>query len=410
VNTRLLFMTPFAPRFDAPHGGRVSAQLIYRLAAKFDVAVVCLRDPLERGTDEELRRRCELVVEIPRSSQPERSFLSTRLRRLTALARGVPGLVSRTAEPGYANRLREVVHEWRPHIVQVELHEMGQYLSVVDGCAVRVVLVDHDPGASAAHDLAATGGLLRRVSQDLEARAWRRFMRRTGSRIDAAIVFTERDRRTLGEEWTGMDIVRIAPGLDLPDRALDPVGASPPRLLFFGGYEHPPNADAARRLTEAIYPCVVSHHPEVELDLVGPKPTAEMRRFVRAGVTITDRVPSIDPYLNRAAVVVVPIRLGGGMRVKVLETVAAGKALVASARAVDGLDLPEGRAYLGAETDEEFCAAVVALLADPERRRALAVVARSWAEQNIGWDAVIEQYSGLYERLLESPPKALARA
>jgi len=403
-------MTPFAPRFDAPHGGRVSAQLIYRLAAKFDVAVVCLRDPLEPGTDEELRERCELVVEIPRSSRPDPSLMSMRLRRLAALAQGVPGLVSRAAEPGYARRLREVVDDWRPHVVQVELHEMGQYLPALDGYPVRVVLVDHDPGAGAARDLAGTGGLARRISQDLEARAWRRFTRRTGSRIDAAIVFTERDRQTLGEEWTSMEIVRIAPGLDVPARALDPVGASPPRLLFFGGYEHPPNADAARRLLETIHPCVVSHHAQVALDLVGPKPTLEMLRLARVGVSVTDRVPSIDPYLNRAAVVVVPIRLGGGMRVKVLETVAAGKALVASPRAVDGLDLPEGRAYLRAETDEEFCAAIVALLADPERRRALAVAARSWAEQNVGWDAVVEKYSGLYQRLLDSPPKALARA
>lgn len=410
MSTRLLFMTPFAPRFDAPHGGRVSARLIYQLAAKFEVAVVCLRDPLEPGTDEELRGRCELVVEVPRSAQPERSFVSMRLRRLAALARGVPGLVSRTAEPGYASRLRKVVQDWHPDVVQVELHEMGQYLPALDGYPVRVVLVDHDPGVGSARDLATTRGLVRRVSQDLEACAWRRFMRRTGSRLDAVVVFTERDRRTLGEEWTRTEIVCIAPGLDLPAHALDPVGASPPRMLFFGGYEHPPNADAARRLMEKIYPCVASHHPDAALDLVGPKPTPEMHRLARSGVSITDRVPSVDPYLNRAAVVVVPIRLGGGMRVKVLETVAAGKALVASARAVDGLDLPEGRAYVRAETDEEFCASVVALLADPERRVALAVAARSWAEQNIGWDAVVEQYSGLYQRLLESPPKALARA
>src|SRR5207244_3672519 len=83
-----------------------------------------------------------------------------------------------------------------------------------------------------------------------------------------------------------------------------------------------------------------------------------------------------------------PLRLGGGMRVKVLETLAAGKALVASPRALEGLRLEPGREVLQAESDAEFCEAISELLANEERRISLGRSARVWAEANLGWERV----------------------
>jgi glycosyltransferase involved in cell wall biosynthesis len=111
-------------------------------------------------------------------------------------------------------------------------------------------------------------------------------------------------------------------------------------------------------------------------------------------------VPSLTPYLNRAAVVVVPIRSGGGMRVKVLEALSAGKAVVASSRAVEGLDIVSGEHALLAESDEDFVRQVLWLLRHPEERGALARRARAWSVANLGWDRAASQYAALYDDLL----------
>jgi glycosyltransferase involved in cell wall biosynthesis len=109
----------------------------------------------------------------------------------------------------------------------------------------------------------------------------------------------------------------------------------------------------------------------------------------------------VTPYLDRAAVVVVPLRMGGGMRVKVLEALAAGKAVVASRLAVEGLDVVDGKQILLAETDKQFIDAIVQLLYYTERRTALAVCARAWACANLGWEGSIAAYDALYESLIQ---------
>jgi polysaccharide biosynthesis protein PslH len=110
-------------------------------------------------------------------------------------------------------------------------------------------------------------------------------------------------------------------------------------------------------------------------------------------------VPDIRPYLDAGAVVASPIRLGGGMRVKILEAITSGKAVVASPVALEGLPLRDGREVVVAERDGEFVDAIVTLLRDPVRRVALARAARRWAEEHLDLDISVRAYEDLYEFL-----------
>jgi glycosyltransferase involved in cell wall biosynthesis len=134
------------------------------------------------------------------------------------------------------------------------------------------------------------------------------------------------------------------------------VGSEDGRLLFVGNFGHPPNVDAAFRLTRDILPAVRRGGLSVQLDLVGDNPPPELREMASPVVNVTGRVPDVTPYLDRASLVVVPLRMGGGMRVKVLEALGAGKAVVASHLATEGLDLVDGQHVVHAETDDEFAA------------------------------------------------------
>jgi polysaccharide biosynthesis protein PslH len=142
-----------------------------------------------------------------------------------------------------------------------------------------------------------------------------------------------------------------------------------------------------------------SRHPKLVLRLVGDSPP---RGLARDGVEVIGRVPDVTPYLDAAAVVVAPLSWGGGMRVKVLEALGAGKAVVATALAIEGLDLIDGEHVVLAETDEDFAAAIDALLANADLRAALAKRARAWAAANVATERSARAYEALYDSLDDS--------
>src|ERR671924_359629 len=157
---------------------------------------------------------------------------------------------------------------------------------------------------------------------------------------------------------------------------------------------------AWRRFEREVLPLVRRRLPHASLHVVGDKPPVALRAGAADGVFVTGRVSDLAPYVERAAVVAAPIRFGGGMRVKVLEALAAGKPVVASSLAVEGLDVTDGDQLLVAETDEEFAERIAHVLEDRELRAHLGERARSWARENLTWDASVAAHERLYARLL----------
>jgi glycosyltransferase involved in cell wall biosynthesis len=117
-------------------------------------------------------------------------------------------------------------------------------------------------------------------------------------------------------------------------------------------------------------------------------------------VEITGEVPDVGPHLDRASVVVAPLRLGGGMRVKVAEALAAGKAVVATPLAAEGLGARDGDQLLLADDSDAIADVAAELLLDPARRAALATRARTWASEHLAWDAPAAAFERLYDSLL----------
>jgi glycosyltransferase involved in cell wall biosynthesis len=254
------------------------------------------------------------------------------------------------------------------------------------------VLVEHDP----AGDEDRESGVLHR----LEARAWKMLGREVLTEVDSVIVFTERDHRTLSELSGSTPVSRIPLGYELPESALDPAGTDPYGIVCVGSYIHPPNIDAAIWLARDIFPAVKARLPAASLRLVGSQANSEIRALEGQGVSVSAEVPDVWPYLDAASVVAAPIRLGGGMRVKVLEALSGGKAMVATPLALEGLDLEDGRHVVVAETEAEFAAALLELLGDRERRTAIAKAARRWAEENLRLDSRVRAYEELYTSLV----------
>lgn len=395
----LLFLTPFPPRLDASHGGaRATAHVIGALAERHEVALLCLRAEGEPGVEKAIRAKCAYVEEVHRPS--DAGPLPRRLRRaarlLTAPLRGQPVWAEAFAVPAFAEALQRRLRAWPPDLVQAEFHVMGQYLREIGAPSV---LVEHEPGVPAARERVRSARGLLRWAYRLDLRAWERFERDVLRSVSVAVVFTEEDGRAVSERTPDVEVRRIPLVVPLPEEPLGSEGTGAPTLLFVGNFDHPPNRDAARRLIGEILPAVQARVPEARLVLVGPHLATAWGRH-EDGVEITGRVPDVTPYLDAAAVVVAPLFAGGGMRVKVLEALAAGKPVVASPLAVAGLDVVYGRHLLVAQTNGEFVECVVALLRDSTLRRDLAHNARVWTQTALDPALSLASYESLYEHVL----------
>ncbi|HEX5258779.1 MAG TPA: glycosyltransferase family 4 protein [Sphingomicrobium sp.] len=180
-------------------------------------------------------------------------------------------------------------------------------------------------------------------------------------------------------------------------------------FLFVGNFVHPPNADAARRLVNSIFPMIQRDLPKSKLAIVGPNAPTDVLAAHSDDVNVTGWVDDPAIYLAGAAVVLVPLRQGGGLRVKILEACAAGKAIVASPTAVEGLSLRHGEQAIIADTDEEFARSAVALIEDPETRTRLELASRRWWEEeqdSAPWSA---EYAELYATLLGTRARTTER-
>jgi glycosyltransferase involved in cell wall biosynthesis len=218
--------------------------------------------------------------------------------------------------------------------------------------------------------------------------------------VDAVVVFTERDAAAVRELDADARLAIVPLAANVPEQPLDPVGESPSRLLFVGSFVHEPNVDAAVRLVRDVFPRLRDAFPDLVLDLVGHAIPGEVRALAGPRICIHGDVPDVTPYLERASVVVAPIRLGGGARVKVLEALAAGKAVVVTERAVEGIAATPGEHFLLAETDEELAAAAAELLRNPARRAELGEAAYSWARESVSWDRSATSLERLYSSLI----------
>ncbi|MBD0289664.1 MAG: glycosyltransferase [Thermoleophilia bacterium] len=406
---RILVLAPFPPRRDGRDGGsRVLAGLVTALAPRHEVALLHLGRADGPEVDDAVAGACRLVVpcRLPRREGRLRARW-WRYRTLAALLVGRPRWVTLARARSCRSTLRRLVDEFRPDVVQCEFAVMAQYLPAIERARAARVFVQHDPVTAHAAEHASSSLPRRRrarVAARVEARGWRRFETHALRGVDAAVVFTEADREALRALGTGTPVHVIPFGFDVPSEALDPGGASDrATLVFVGNFVHRPNVRAAQRLVHEILPLVRRERPGVEVEIVGRAPPPAVQALAGDGVVVTGEVPSVVPHLDRANVVVVPLETGGGVRVKLLEALAAGKAVVATPRAAKGLALTDREHLYLAETNDDLAGAVLELLDDRAARVALADRARHWALQHAGWELAVDAYDDLYRSLVREP-------
>lgn len=217
-----------------------------------------------------------------------------------------------------------------------------------------------------------------------------RFESSASSRFDGVLAVSEEDAQIFKEEMKLSNVLGVVPtGVDLDYfQSLPRTSAAVPTVMFMGSMDWYANVDGVTWFVDAVWPLVQREMPQARFVVVGRKPPAEIQALATSGrnIEVTGTVPDVRPYLRGADVIVVPLRIGGGTRLKIYEAMAAEVPVVSTRIGAEGLDVKDGRHVLLADTAEDTAAKVLQLLRTPAfgvelARHALEEVARpcSWA-------------------------------
>jgi len=180
-----------------------------------------------------------------------------------------------------------------------------------------------------------------------------------------------------------------------------PEAAAGKRLIFVGHLRYPPNIDAVRFLARHILPALRTRIPEARLTVVGEGAPRALREFAgRADIDLVGRASCPLPYYQDAHVAVVPLRAGGGTRLKILEAMALGRPVVSTPLGCEGLAVEDGKHLLIAHDVEGFAAAVARLLTDRPLAARLSREARALVERDYDWTSIADRLLGVYDDLL----------
>jgi glycosyltransferase involved in cell wall biosynthesis len=362
-------------------------ELVRGLAARHEVCVLAFRWPEQTGSAPD---GVELI-ELP----PPRAGTLPRLAGWArALARREP--VEATKLAGAMTARIEVVRAAREFdVAHVTIGALAGVAPALAGLSAVIVPLDAWHLNVRAQVQRASGA--RRAALGVQERLVRHFTA-TGYRPFARAVFvTDADARAARALDPSLRTVVIGNGVDTERFSPDGGAPEPGRILFTGALHAPSNEAAAVLLADAILPAVRERVPAAHLCLAGRAPGPAVRELAtRPGIEVAADVPDLTPWLRSAEVFACAMTSGTGIKNKLLEALATATPCVATPLACQGLAVRDGEQLVIAEPDGRFADAVAALLADPERRRALGAAGRAYVEAHHGWRAVVAAYERLY--------------
>ena len=326
----LLVVVPTVPYPPVWGYGQRCFQLARQLARRHRVTMVCY-SLVDQASD--VADLAEYVHEVVAVLQRPAPSWRRRLGQIRSMCSRDPYHSRGVQTSAMQATVDELVRSRRIDAVIIESSQMG-WLSVP--ASVPAYVDEHNIESELLERMARSEhSVLRRLFYQVEYRRYRRFEETVWGRSagcaatshrDASMITSRRPEVPVAVVPNGVDIEQFSPGSDEP---------VPSRLVFTGLLDYRPNYDGIRWFLEEVYPLVQGKHPSVELQIVGHGSPEVLRALRRPGVEVTGRVPDLRVHLNQAAVAVVPLRIGGGTRLKVVEAMSMGRAIVSTTLGAD---------------------------------------------------------------------------
>lgn len=384
-------------------GGRLrSYHILKELARRNEVTLFTFYIAQPQDAHSELKEIFSRAECIPLDIATGRS-IGEALRYARNLLSSQPHNITKFCRPAVARRLRALLSEQKCDVIVCDFAVAGGV----------VPWDDPRPKVLFTHNVEAT--IWRRHYEVARNPAWKavcwreyktmaaaesRYLRKS----DHVLAVSEADRDFFSNVVDARKITVVPTGVDL--EFFTPVADQerPGAMVFTGSMDWLPNEDAIFYFSEQILPAIRRRIPSAALTVVGRNPSQRLRALAAAngGVIVIGRVPDIRPYVQTSAVYVVPLRVGGGTRLKIFEAMAMGKAVVSTSIGAEGLPVKNGVHLALADNPEEFASRVIELLESSEQRSRMGAAARELVEREYGWGAVAERFERALQGVIDA--------
>jgi GT2 family glycosyltransferase len=389
VKPRVLWLTAYLPHLGRHAGAGRMFQLLKRISSNYRVTLISfLETDDERAFLSEVESLCEKVIAM-RRSRPERW-------RLFAYEPFDEFLT-----PEMEQAVDCCLENCDFDLIQLEYTQMACYARRCIG--IPRLLTKHEV------DFAACARRARQETNPIGKLRWfYNYLQvldresKLTQNVSTAICMTDTDARELRKFCPAVPTFVINTGVDLDYFCPPEQPSTEARLVFVGAFQHLPNVEAMTYFCREILPLVRDRAPDSELWIVGSNPPPTVLNLAAIHrVHVTGFVPDIRPFMAKSSIYIVPLRLGVGIRGKILEAWSMKMAVISTSVGCAGLRFENDRNLLVADTPGQFASQIVSLMKDPLRRRRLGEEGRKTAEQYYSWDKSAQQLDALYRSYLK---------
>ncbi len=359
--------------------------LLQRLAAEHNITFLCHGKP-SADADAEFAKAGIRVEWVEALARRQGAGLYARL--LMNVFSRYPYSVAKHTTARFRQRMCQLLREKKYDLVHCEWTPYARYLD--DVSAIPSVIATHNVESQIWF---RRGKQSQTLAENLffwlQGSKMESFERAVLRRASAVTAVSEQEAAQV-RSWGAREVVRVDNGVDLEYFTPSTAEVNPSEVVYVGSLDWQPNVDAVNYFVGDVLPLLQAKSPDAKLTVIGRRPPAEWVAALRAykGVEVVGEVTDVRPYLGRAAVVVVPLRIGGGTRLKILEAMAMKKAVVSTTLGAEGLEVEDGVHLRLADAPELFAQHTAELLTSPDARNRMGACARQRMEECYGWDAL----------------------
>lgn len=385
-------------------GGKIRSYSILReLARQHSVTFFSFYAAHEGDVHPDLKNIFERVVCLPLGLPAPKSLAEMRDYSL-GLFSPQPYNITKYCRPEVRRELRQLLEREKYDVIVCDFLVAAGVIPW-DAPTPKVIFTHNVEAAIwRRHYEVATNPIWKAISSQewrkMEA-AERRYLRLA----DHVLTVSETDRDTFASFLESEKLTVIPTGVDLDYFQPMPVEETANSLIFTGSMDWLPNEDGILYFVEAILPLIKQQCPEVLLEVVGRTPSRKLQSFAERekSVRLTGWVEDIRPFVARGQVCIVPLRIGGGTRLKIFEAMAMGKAVVSTSVGAEGLPVQHGENILLADTPDDFARSVISLLRDSNQRERVGAAARALVQEKYSWSKVAESFAHALRDVMTRP-------
>ncbi len=399
---KVLILTGAVP-YPLVTGAKIRTfNLMKTLAAEYDIELLTV---IASPADEALVRpieeagiRCHLLRHRRLGSRSGKGIDAA-----LAFVSSEPYLTRHYTFPAYRHRLDRLLAESNYDVIHCDSISMSGNLIGLD--KKRLILTEHNIEQTIwAGYVEHARGALTRIYRQNQYHKVTRLEDNLNKFYDHVVTVSEADKRKLARSFPAERIIVVENGVDPAAYATDRPAGSRSGVVFTGSLDWHPNLDGLTYFVREIYPHLRRHRPEDAITIVGRHPSPMLKNLASslAGVVLRADVPEIQPFLHAARVMMVPLRIGGGSRLKILEAMASGLPVVSTSKGAEGLAVVDGESIIIRDDPAAFAAAVTELLGNDGLWNRLAQRGRELVQARYSWRQAARPLAELWQKVADA--------